>query len=65
MLSISRRRVPHFSRSARNGAFSLRKKKNFLDDLSNSGWPFDYIVKAGQAARPKTKELKTVNKEKS
>ena len=27
--------------------------------------PFDYIVKAGQAARPKTKELKTVNKEKS
>jgi hypothetical protein len=29
-------------------------KKNFLDDLSNSGRPFDYIVKAGQPARPKT-----------
>jgi len=25
-----------------------------LDDLSNSGRPFDYIVKAGQPARPKT-----------
>jgi hypothetical protein len=24
--------------------------------LSNSGRPFDYIVKAGQTARPKTKE---------
>jgi len=31
-----------------------RKKKKLLDDLSNSGWPFDYIVKAGQPARPKT-----------
>jgi hypothetical protein len=33
-----------------------RKKKNFSDDLSNSGLPFDYMVKAGQPARPKTKE---------
>jgi hypothetical protein len=30
--------------------------KNFLDDLSNSGRPFDYMVKAGQLARPKTKK---------
>jgi len=33
-----------------------REKKNFQDDLSNSVRPFDYIVKAGQPARPKTKE---------
>jgi hypothetical protein len=33
---------------------SKARKKNFLDDLSNSGQPFDYIVKAGQLARPKT-----------
>jgi len=26
-----------------------------LHELSNSGPRFDYIVKAGQAARPKTK----------
>jgi hypothetical protein len=39
------------------------KKKNFLDDLSNSVRPFDYIVKAGQPARPKTKELKTITGE--
>jgi len=31
----------------------LRKKENFLDDLSNSTWLFDYVVKAGQAARQK------------
>jgi hypothetical protein len=31
-----------------------RKKKIFLDELSNSVRPFDYIVKAGQLARPKT-----------
>jgi len=29
-------------------------RKNFFDDLSNSVRPFDYIVKAGQLARPKT-----------
>jgi hypothetical protein len=29
------------------------KKKKFLDDLSNSTRPFDYMVKAGQAARQK------------
>jgi hypothetical protein len=28
-----------------------RKKKNFWDDLSNSGRPFDYVVKAGQLIR--------------
>ena len=33
-----------------------RKNKDFLDNLSNSVRPFDYIVKAGQTARPKTKE---------
>jgi len=33
-----------------------RKKKNFFDGLSNSGPPFDYIVKTGQLARPKTKK---------
>jgi hypothetical protein len=38
--------------------------KNFFDDLSNSGGPFDYIVKAGQSARPKTKKIKTVTGEK-
>ncbi len=32
------------------------KKKTFLDDLSNSVRPFDYMVKAGQPARPKTKK---------
>jgi hypothetical protein len=31
--------------------------------LSNSAWPFDYVVKPGQSARPKTKELKTVTGE--
>ncbi len=30
------------------------RQKNFLDALSNSGRPFDYMVKAGQTARPKT-----------
>jgi hypothetical protein len=40
-----------------------RKKKNFLDELSNSVRPFDYMVKAGQSARPKTK-IKTVTGEK-
>ena len=29
-------------------------KKIFFDDLSNSVRPFDYKVKAGQSARPKT-----------
>jgi hypothetical protein len=29
------------------------RRKNFLDDLSNSGRPFDYMVKAGQPARQK------------
>ncbi|HMH42093.1 MAG TPA: hypothetical protein VK557_01305, partial [Pyrinomonadaceae bacterium] len=32
-----------------------RKKKKCLDALSNSVRPFDYMVKAGQPARPKTK----------
>ncbi len=41
-----------------------RKKKNFLDDLSNSGRPFDYMVKAGQPAPPKDHEIKTVTGEK-
>ena len=36
------------------GVMMARKKKNFLEDLSNSGPPFDYMVKAGQTARPKT-----------
>jgi hypothetical protein len=33
-----------------------RRTKNFLDDVSNSVRSFDYMVKAGQPARPKTKE---------
>ncbi len=47
---------PHFSQRTRemgHPAFFLRKKQNFLDDLSNSGWQFDYVVKAGQTARPR------------
>jgi hypothetical protein len=36
------------------GVMMAWKKKIFWDDLSNSGRPFDYIVKAGQPARPKT-----------
>jgi hypothetical protein len=31
-----------------------KARKFFLDDLSNSVRPFDYMVKAGQLARPKT-----------
>ena len=31
-----------------------RRKKNFLDDVSNSGPAVDYMVTAGQLARPKT-----------
>jgi hypothetical protein len=27
--------------------------QNLLDDLSNSGRPFDYVVKAGQPVRQK------------
>ena len=34
-----------------------RKKKNFFDEVSNSVRPFDYIMKAGQPARPKTKTV--------
>ena len=30
------------------------EEEKFLNDLSNSVRPFDYIVKAGQPARPKT-----------
>jgi hypothetical protein len=44
----------HTKVSARHD--SRRKKKNFLGDLSNTGRLFDYIVKAEQAARPKTKK---------
>jgi hypothetical protein len=32
-----------------------RKKQNFFDDLSNSVQSFDYVVKAGQPARLRTK----------
>jgi len=38
------------------------EEKTFLDALSNFVRPFDYIVKAGQTARPKTV---TENKENS
>ncbi len=41
------------------------KKQNFLDDLSNSVRPFDYIVKAGQPARPKTKNKDRYRKRRS
>jgi hypothetical protein len=34
--------------------FVLKRGKKFLHDVSNSVRPFDYIVKAGQTARPKT-----------
>jgi hypothetical protein len=30
------------------------RRKTFFDALSNSVRPFDYMVKAGQLARPKT-----------
>ncbi len=36
-----------------------RGRKKSLDDLSNSVRPFDYMVKAGQSARPDTKEFET------
>jgi hypothetical protein len=29
------------------------EEENFFDELSNSVRPFDYMVKAGQTARPK------------
>src|SRR5580700_733112 len=35
--------------------------KNFLDDLSNSGPPFDYVVKAEQTARQKERKAMTRN----
>jgi len=38
----------------------LAEEKKILDDLSIPVRLFDYIVKAGQPARPKTKEIKTV-----
>ncbi len=31
-----------------------QEEENFLDDLSNSGRPFDYMVKAGQTGPPQT-----------
>jgi hypothetical protein len=40
--------VDEFSDSSK-----ARDKKKILDDLSNSGRPFDYMVKAGQPARSK------------
>jgi hypothetical protein len=43
-----------FSVKAKRSSKALKKK--FLDDLSNSVRPFDYMVKAGQSARPKTKK---------
>jgi hypothetical protein len=54
---------------AQSTSSKARKKKNFLDDLSNSGLPFVDMVKAGQPARLKTKKsqrlkLKTVTGEK-
>jgi hypothetical protein len=50
--------LPFFVQSqARNIVLNLGRK-NFLDDLSNSDPSFDYIVKAGQTARPKTTETK-------
>ena len=47
--------VPQVRRSLANLGITDpgTQKKNFLDDLSNSVWPFDYIVKAGQPARQK------------
>ena len=41
------------SRKEREKWPTRRKKKKFLDGLSNSGPPFDYMVKAGQPARKK------------
>ncbi len=46
----------HFRRPLAGGGVGSATRQNFLDDLSNSVRPFDYIVKAGQSARPKTKE---------
>jgi len=40
------------------------EEKFFFNVLSNSVRPFDYMVKAGQPARPKTKKIKTVTGEK-
>jgi hypothetical protein len=34
-------------------------RKTFFDDLSNSGWPFDYIVKTRQPARKKAGTART------
>src|ERR1700722_6046408 len=57
-------KTPLLPKEARNKAPSTRrKKKNFLDDLSNSGRPFDYIVKAGPPARPRSLQEKTVTGE--
>ena len=42
-----------WSRSRRRGNVwpSTTEEENFLDEVSNSGSGFDYIVKAGQSAR--------------
>jgi hypothetical protein len=40
------------SRNEREKWGTQRARKLFLDDLSNPVRPFDYIVKAGQTARP-------------
>ena len=47
------RHVPRIAEAVR-GLLKCGRRKNFLDDLSNSVRPFDYMVKAGQLARPKT-----------
>jgi hypothetical protein len=55
---IDQFRGTHLSKIAKGGAASVvvRRKQNFLDNLSNSVRLFDYMVKAGQPARPKTKK---------
>ena len=40
------------------------RSKNFLDDLSNSGPAVDYIVKAGQPARPNAVTGRRLSQEK-
>src|SRR5437016_2824965 len=51
---LERKRIPLLHLEVEFTTVNMRK--NFLDELSNSVRPFDYMVKAGQPALPKTKK---------
>jgi hypothetical protein len=58
--SRSRGAGPAFRQSIQLSGHPARMKKTFLDDFSNSGRPFDAIVKVGKPARPRRYREKTV-----